>query len=167
MHRFGPVAAGFLAIAGTATADTYFSELTLAAIRGEAEKVEAILRWGGNPNHRGWLDLAPLAAAMRSCATTPEVIYALVKGGADIEVRSGIGATPLMIAWQTGRADLAEMLLALGADPAARNVYGDTARAYERFFTGEMPADEFQALRYTSLGSSGGSGTCEDPGPSR
>jgi hypothetical protein len=167
MRSCGPAAAALLAMAGTAAADTYFSELTLAAIRGEAEKVEAILTWGGDPNHSGWLGLAPLAAAMRSCATTPGVVYALVKGGADIEVRSGSGATPLMLAWQTGRGDLAEMLLALGADRTARNAYGDTAAEYQLFFKGQLPKDEFATLRYTSLGrvprSGDGGGTCSGP----
>ncbi|MEM8823930.1 MAG: ankyrin repeat domain-containing protein [Pseudomonadota bacterium] len=144
---FGVIAAGF-----PAAADVAFSDLYLAAIRGEAEKVEAILLWGADPNEPGWLGLTPLSAAMRSCAATPEVVYALTKGGADIEARSGAGATPLMLAWQMGRPDLAEMLLALGADPKARNMYGDTAEEYALYFSGQLPDEAFATLRFTSLG---------------
>ena len=151
--------------AGPAAAE--FSELTRAAIRGEAGRVEAILHWGADPNSQGWLGLTPLAAAMRSCAVTAEVVYALTKAGADIEARSGVGATPLMLAWQMGREDLAGMLLALGADPEARNMYGDSAREYELYFSGRLPADEFGTLRYTSLGAvpvtPDGSGKCGAP----
>ncbi len=146
------ILAALAALAGPAAADTRFSDLTLAAIHGEADKVRAILDWGGDPNHAGWLGLTPLAAAMRSCAATTETVYALLQGGADIEGRSGVGATPLMLAWQTGRPHLAEMLLALGADPEARNMYGDTAHDYELFFSGRLPPDAFETLRYTSLG---------------
>lgn len=150
--------------AGAARADTYFSDLTRAAIRGEAEKVEAILAWGADPNHRGWLGLSPLAAAMRSCAVTPAVVYALLKAGADVEARSGMGETPLMLAWQMGRREIAEMLLALGADPAARNIHGDSAEEYRLYFAGALPPGEFETLRYTALAraprSPGGPGAC-------
>ncbi len=90
---------------------------------------------------------------MRSCSVTAEVVYVLLKGGADIEGRSGIGATPLMLAWQMGRDDLAKMLLALEADPSARDMDGDTAEDYWLLFSGQLPESEFVALRRTSLGS--------------
>lgn len=54
-----------------------------------------------------------------------------------------------MIAWQNGRRDLAEVLLAAGANPDARNMYGDTAEEYSRYFAGE-PSDDFATLKYMS-----------------
>ena len=88
----------------------------------------------------------------------------LPKAGADIEARSGAGATPLMPAWQMDRGDLAEMLLALGADPMARNTHGDTAEEYRLFFSDALPGAGFETLRYTCLASvprsDGGSLVC-------
>ncbi len=167
--RFAPVTLALSFCGVGSAADGYFSDLTEAAIRGDAEEVQAILDWGADPNRVEWLGLSPLSAAMRSCFVTPEVVYVLLKAGADIEATSAIGATPLMLAWQMGREDLAEMLLALGADPLARNIYGDTARDYELFFSGELPESEFATWRYTSLGSvprsAGGSMKCTTPEP--
>ena len=73
-HWLSSTAVALSALAGPALADMSFGDLTRAAIRGEAGQVEAILQWGGGPNREGWLGLSPLAAAMRSCSVTPEVV---------------------------------------------------------------------------------------------
>ena len=83
---------------------------------------------------------------------------ALPAAGADVEARSGVGATPLMLAYQRGRDELATLLLGAGADPAARNLYGDSAAEYAAFFAGELPTGEFRTIEYALIRTRPGSG---------
>ena len=152
MHSPSTAAAVALIIAAPAAADTAFDDLTRAAIRGDTALVEEILATGADPNRVGWLGMTPFTAAMRSCRVTVGIVQAMLAANADVDVRSGPGVTPLMIAWQNGRPDLAAVLEAAGADPTARNAYGDSADEYRDFFRGDLPEEEFPTLRYTSLG---------------
>lgn len=129
-----------------------FSPLTVAAVMGDAAAVARELSAGADPNARDWMGLTAMTASMRSCRMTVEVLGLLLDAGADVEARSGVGATPLMVAWQSGRPDLAQVLLAAGADRQATNMYGDTAAEYRQYFDGKLPEAEFATLRYTSLG---------------
>lgn len=135
-----------------ATGDGSFDALTIAAIRGDAALVEHHLDAGAEPNSRSWLGLTPLAAAMRSCRMNVDVLELLIAAGADIEARSGAGTTPLMVAWQSGRQDLAHVLLDAGADRNARNIYGDTATEYQHFFAHDTAAETPEAMRYVPFG---------------
>ena len=145
-------------LAGGASAGSAFDDLTLAAIRGDAPGVLRLLHAGADPNAKGIMGLTPLSAALRSCRSTPEAVAALLAAGADVEARSGIGATPLMLAYQRGRADLAPLLLGAGADPSARNLYGDSAAEYAAFFAGDLPEREFRTLDYALIRTRPGAG---------
>ena len=137
---------------GLAHGGEYFDALTRAAINGDVRATSRLLKEGADPNSRNWQDLTPLSAAIRSCNVTVEIVETLMNAGADIEARSGVGATPLMVAWQMGRADIAAVLIAAGADQTATNLYGDTAKDYQAYYAGQLAPVEFVTLSYTSLG---------------
>jgi hypothetical protein len=65
-------------------------------------------------------------------ADLPELIPLLVKKGADVDARAGWGnqPTPLMAAAGVGNLQAVNRLLELGADPAAGDSNGNTARDY-------------------------------------
>jgi ankyrin repeat protein len=81
-----------------------------------------------------------------------EVLDALVAHGADIETRSGAGVTPLMVAWQSRRADLASALIAAGADQDAWNMYGDTVAEYRAHFAGDRAQSDIAAVKHLAFG---------------
>jgi ankyrin repeat protein len=101
-----------------------------AAVRGgEAAAVRELLRRGADPAWRdpsvGSDNETALhdAASLGHCA----VIELLLSAGADVNVRSASGWTPLMRACNTGKLAAARLLLAAGADTDARNDEGYTA----------------------------------------
>jgi ankyrin repeat protein len=65
-------------------------------------------------------------------ADLPEAIALLVKKGADVNARAGWGnqPTPLMAAAGIGNLEIVNKLLEAGADPAAGDASGNTARDY-------------------------------------
>jgi serine/threonine-protein phosphatase 6 regulatory ankyrin repeat subunit B len=83
---------------------------------------------------------APLHLAVSAQYSAPQSTQALLDAGADINLRTitatGIGDTPLLIAIARGRADIVQVLLARGADPALAGQTGvlpiDLARAQNR-----------------------------------
>ena len=66
----------------------------MVAIRtGDADAVRALLEHGANPNTaEPQLQLTPLMVAAEAGYT--EIVASLIKGGADIQVRTRTGATP-------------------------------------------------------------------------
>jgi len=54
-------------------------------------------------------------------------IRAWIQSGGDVRLTNQYGWTLLMLAALHGRTDIAEMLLAAGADADAQNKFGDTA----------------------------------------
>ena len=66
----------------------------MVAIRtGDADAVRALLEHGANPNTaEPQLQLTPLMVAAEGGYT--EIVASLIKGGADIQVRTRTGATP-------------------------------------------------------------------------
>ncbi|GLH02489.1 Tyrosine-protein kinase, partial [Gryllus bimaculatus] len=97
-----------------------------AAIYGRADSLQELLRCGGNANcrsHRSVRGFTPLHEA--SLRGHPACVALLVDGGgADCEARDDTGWTPLHLAATRGHEATVQALLARGASPLARNIWG-------------------------------------------
>jgi len=122
-----------------------FTPLALAAVRGETDYVGALLEAGADPDGPAAMGLTPLALAVRSCRADPAIVRMLVAAGADINAPSGAGLSPVQAAIQAGRNDIAALLIDLGADIQAINLYGDGVLNYAIYF--EAPEIIQLALR--------------------
>jgi uncharacterized protein len=123
--------------------------LHLAAYFGRAEAVEALLAAGADvhalsDNEEGNTALHAALAGRR----VPRIVMALLGRGAGANTRAGAGYTPLHIEAFHGDVAFIELLLAHGADAAARADDGRTAQAIAeekgfvtaaRRLRGEMP----------------------------
>ena len=107
-----------------------FRPLALAAIRGEPEIVKLLLAAGADPDAGSLGRGGALSMAVRSCRAGLDVVGALIAAGADLEDRSGVGITPLMVAIQEKRVDVALRLLEAGADVNALGPFGDGVLNY-------------------------------------
>ena len=101
--------------------------LNEAVIRGDLGAVEKILRGGVSPDfsdqaHNG-------AHPLHRCAWRgfPEIAELLLKHGATVDPKNGMGATPLMNTAITNQPAVAKVLLSHGADKTIRNNEGQTA----------------------------------------
>ncbi|RYF81858.1 MAG: hypothetical protein EOO29_09195 [Comamonadaceae bacterium] len=103
------------------------SPLMMAALRGQQEFVDLLLKRDAAVNKTGW---APLHYA----ATTGQVaiMKQLLEQHAFIDAQSPNGTTPLMMAAMYGTADSVKLLLAEGADTAMKNEQGMTALDFAR-----------------------------------
>ena len=110
-----------------------WTPLHLAAAFGAPAAVELLLRHGGqvdavsrNPQHN-----QPLHAAV-SLARHAETVRLLLDNGASANATQVAGFTPLFSVAAANRRDLAEMLIAHGADCHHRNELGKTAAEFAR-----------------------------------
>ena len=95
-----------------------------AIAAGDYDEVETHLNAGADPNAPGSANLPPLHAAV--AASEGELLRLLASRGADLERRDGWKRTALMLAAASNEVECAEMLVALGADPAeAQELAGD------------------------------------------
>ena len=110
------------------------SELgALLLLRSGAEVTETLAR-GGDPNERnshGWTLL--MRAAHFS---EPEVLEALIAGGAALDRRNIVGETAVFLAAERGRRDIVELLLRAGADPRVPS--GGATGASKRLGIGDV-----------------------------
>ncbi|QIL43670.1 ankyrin repeat domain-containing protein [Acidovorax sp. HDW3] len=99
--------------------------LMLAAIKGQLDAARALLARDADVNQTGWTPLHYAA----SCITGQgvEMVRLLLEESAYIDAGSPNGSTPLMLAAQYGSEDVAQLLLAEGADPSIKNQRGLTA----------------------------------------
>jgi uncharacterized protein len=118
-------------------ADKYQQQTALmwAAAEGHAEVINTLVEAGGNPNLKAAVTtltkrehadhptggFTPLMFAVRNGHEA--AVRALVKGGADLKLTNGDGATASMIAIVNDRLDLAATLLDLGADANDGQLY--------------------------------------------
>lgn len=98
------------------------SPLMLAALKGELDLVEKMVRKGADINKTGWTPLHYAASAGQV-----KVISLLLENHAYIDAESPNGSTPLMLASMYGTAAAVKLLLEEGADPLLRNQQGLTA----------------------------------------
>ena len=111
------------------------SPLTRAAGAGMLECCRVLLQRGADPGHVGHVGHVghdrmppPLFSAVHShSAAAGAVIDLLIAYGADVNVRAPSGLTPLMLAADLGRVELARALIAAGADVNAAQGNGFTA----------------------------------------
>jgi len=103
-----------------------FTALGLACLFGREDAAEWLLRQGADPNRPSANALAvrPLHSAMASGRAA--IVRALLKHGADPDMRQPDGSTALHMAAKHGQAELAFLLLSHGASPDLANDLGDT-----------------------------------------
>lgn len=107
-----------------------FTPLAMAAIRGDVDIVNALLVAGADPDAPSLGRANALSVAVRSCHAGVDVVERLIGAGADIENRSGVGITPLLVAIQEKRTDVALALLDAGADVNTLTPFGDGVLNY-------------------------------------
>ena len=98
------------------------SPLMLAALKGQLELADQMVKKGADVNKTDW---TPLHYA----ATTGQlaVIRLLIENHAYIDAESPNGSTPLMLASMYGTPEAVKLLLDEGADPTLKNQQGLTA----------------------------------------
>lgn len=118
--------------------------LAAAAFNGHVETLQTLLEAGADVNRRVNRDVTPLMAA---CGPYPQAVRLLLENGAEVNATDGIEHfTALMYAAAEGHTPVAELLLEYGADPAMKDVDGDTAATFARQRGFEALADQLQAL---------------------
>lgn len=98
------------------------SPLMLAALKGEKELCQLMIRKGADVNKPGW---APLHYAATSGHL--DVMRLLLEENAYIDAASPNNTTPLMMAAHYGTSAAVKLLLEAGADPMLKNYQGLTA----------------------------------------
>ena len=101
------------------------TDLWAAARTGDLQAIKRYIKEGGDVNA---LDKGFQLSAMSWSALygQTEVVQLLIEKGADVNIKSGDGATPLHSAAFLGRVDVAKLLLENGADIKAHNNDGAT-----------------------------------------
>lgn len=98
------------------------SPLMMAALRGQHEIAEKLIKRGADVNKTGW---APLHyAASRGHLS---LMALLLENSAYIDAESPNGTTPLMMAAMYGTPEAVKLLIDEGADPQLKNQQGLTA----------------------------------------
>ena len=120
------------------------SGLMLASFNGHTETMQALLDAGATVDLRN--RTGRTALMMASSGPFPEAVRLLLDRGADINVADADEHfTALMYAAAEGLAPVVDILLAAGADPAMKDIDGDTAAAFARRRGFTALADRLQA----------------------
>jgi ankyrin repeat protein len=125
-----------------------WTALHLAAAFGTPEAVRLLLQDGApvgviskNPQTN-----QPLHAAL-ALGRNPETVLLLLEAGAEPNARQTAGYTAIFSAAAANRRDLAEILIAHGANPAIQNDFGQTAASFARERGHAELADWLESLR--------------------
>ena len=105
--------------------------LMYAVVGGHRNVVKLLLERGADLEVRDAKGLTALLYGERQDSDV-DVLKMLIDHKADVNARAPDGATPLINAALAGRADLARLLLAGGADPSLSLPAGDTALSLAR-----------------------------------
>ena len=100
-----------------------------AAAQGNAELVELLLGVGADPNARDGGRHTPLYGLANECAAPggAAAVRALIRGGARVDAADGVKrVTALHAAARRGNVEVADALLACGAELEARDSLGET-----------------------------------------
>ena len=98
------------------------SPLMLAALRGQEDVAQRLIKKGADVNKTGWTPLHYAASG----GSVP-LLKLLIENHAYIDAESPNGTTPLMMAAMYGTGAAVELLLQEGADPRLTNQQGLTA----------------------------------------
>lgn len=98
------------------------SALMLAALKGQIELAEKMIKREADVNKTGWTPLHYAASAGQA-----RLISLLLENSAYIDAESPNGTTPLMMAAMYGSVASVKLLLQEGADPKLKNQQGLTA----------------------------------------
>ena len=110
-----------------------WTPLHLAAAFGTPEAARLLLEKGASVHAVSKNPQAnqPLHAAL-ALGRNPETISLLLKAGSDPNAKQTAGYTAIFSAAAANRRDLAELLIASGANPAIQNDFGQTAAGFAR-----------------------------------
>ena len=122
-----------------------FTPLMLSASQGNLAAVKLLLAKGANVNavsgdgsfqkvKAGTIALGTFTPLSLAVTMNPEVVKALLDGGANVNAADVRGMSPLMLAIATDRqnADVIRSLIAKGADVNAKSLLGETALDWAR-----------------------------------
>jgi hypothetical protein len=98
------------------------SALMLAALKGDLDLTEKLIKKGAGINKTGWTPLHYAASGGHT-----QIISMLLENNAYIDAESPNGTTPLMMAAMYGTSAAVKRLLQEGADPQLKNQQGLTA----------------------------------------
>jgi ankyrin repeat protein len=112
--------------------------LMLAALKGQLELAEKLVKKGADINKTGWTPLHYAASSSQL-----EIISLLLERNAYIDAESPNGTTPLMMAAMYGSSAAVKLLLQEGADVKIKNQQGLTALEFAQ--RGNRP-DAIQAI---------------------
>lgn len=101
--------------------------LMMAALRGDFALAQRLYAMGASIDRAGWTPLHYAASGPDAA-----IVRWLLELRSPIDVRAPNGNTPLMMAAGYGLIDVADELLALGANPALRNAAGLDAAEFAR-----------------------------------
>lgn len=125
------------------------SPLMVAALKGQTDIAQALIRRGAEVNKPGWTPLH--YAASNPERNSIDMVRLLLEHHAYIDAESPNKTTPLMMAAKYGEADVVRLLLEEGADASLRNEQGltavDFARRADRQDLADLIAGRLRAAR--------------------